>query len=129
VKCSAITRAGGRCRLDATHGSFCYQHSPDTVEERRRNASRAGRSGGNGRPGVSEIVQIKREIRGIVGGVLSGRIERRVGGVALSGYNILLRAVEVERRVAEVEAFEERVAELEAIVTEQKHRGGRRSRW
>jgi hypothetical protein len=124
VKCSAITRAGGRCRLDATHGSFCYQHSPETVEERRRNARKAGRSGGNGRPGVSEIAQIKREIRAIVGGVLSGRIERRVGGVALSGYNILLRAVEVERRIAEVEAYEERIEVLEAIVAE--NRGGRR---
>lgn len=114
AKCSAITRAGERCRLDATHGSFCYQHSPETVEERRRNARRGGRAGGNGRGGTSELVQVRREIRSVIGGVLSGRIERGTGSVMFMGYNALLRAVEVERKVRELEELEERITYLEA---------------
>jgi hypothetical protein len=32
LRCAAITKGGSRCKLDTTHGSYCYQHSPETVE-------------------------------------------------------------------------------------------------
>ena len=115
ARCAAITKGGSRCRLDATHGSYCYQHSPETAEERRRNARKGGRAGGNGRSsGVPELVRIKGEIRGVLSGVLSERVERGTGSVLFMGFNTLLRAVEIERKWRELDELEERIAALEA---------------
>src|SRR5215210_5653905 len=89
MRCEAITQAGSRCRLDATPGAtWCYSHDPARVEERRRIARKAGRSGGNGRSGASELAGIKRDIRGVLDGVLDGRIDRRsVGRVTAAAYS------------------------------------------
>jgi hypothetical protein len=114
MRCAAITRAGARCRLDATHGTYCYQHAPETAAERQRNAARGGKTGGNGRAGLSEIASIKRDIRRTVDGVLSGEVERGIAAVAFQGLNTLLKAVEAERRVRETDELAERIAELEA---------------
>jgi hypothetical protein len=114
ARCSAITKAGERCRLDAIPGAeWCYSHDPDRREERRQNARRAGRAGGRGRPGSGELVQIKREIRSVIGGVLTGHITRPVGAVAFQGFNALLKAIETERRIKETEELEERIEALE----------------
>jgi uncharacterized protein YwlG (UPF0340 family) len=60
------------------------------------------------------MAEVKREIRGVIEDVLSGRLERGVGAVAFQGFNALLKAVEVERKVRELEEVEERIAALEA---------------
>ena len=66
-------------------------------------ASKAARS----RPS-REIVSLKAELRAVIGGVLDGRIERGVGSCAAQLYNVLLRAVEVERKVRESVELEAR---------------------
>lgn len=104
MRCSAITKGGERCRLDATNGSFCWFHDPENAEERKRR----GRRGGKAR-GASELSEVKREIRTVVADVLGGRVERGVGAVVFQGYNTLLKAVEVERKVKETEELEERI--------------------
>src|SRR3982751_4293476 len=110
MRCEAITQAGSRCRLDATLGAtWCYSHDPARVEERRRNASKAGRSGGNGRAGGSELAVIKRDIRGVLDGVLAGRIDRGAGSCAAQLLNVLLRAVELERKVLETAELQGRL--------------------
>ena len=121
MRCRAITKGGTRCRLDATHGSYCYQHAPETVEERRRNASRGGKTGGNGRPGSGEVAEIKEEIRGVIGGVLSGRVERSTGATMFMGFNVLLRAVEIARKIKEQD---EVLARLEALEEQQPDNTG-----
>ena len=116
MRCEAITRAGSRCRLEATPGAtWCYSHDPARVAERRRNASKAGRSGGNGRAGVSELAGIKRDIRGVLDGVLDGRIDRGAGACAAQLYNTLIRLVELERKVRESD-LEERLERLERVL-------------
>ncbi len=112
MRCAAITKAGERCRLDATHGSYCYQHSPETAAERRRAARRGGKAGGNGRGGVSELIEVKRQIRAVITDVLSGQLDKGVGAVAFQGYNTLLKAVEIERRVREIDDLATEVEEL-----------------
>jgi hypothetical protein len=107
--------------LDATHGSYCYQHAPETLEERRRNASRGGKTGGNGRPGSGEVAEIKKEIRGVIGGVLSGRVERSTGATMFMGFNVLLRAVEIARKIKEQD---EVLARLEALEEQQPDNTG-----
>lgn len=114
ARCQAIKRGGERCKLEATHGSYCWSHAEGTAEERRRRARRGGKAGGNGRGGVSELRQIKGELRGVISDVLSGRVQRGAGSVAFQGYNCLLRACELERKVRELEEFEERLNELES---------------
>ena len=113
MRCAAITRAGARCKLDATHGGYCYQHAPETQAERQRNASRGGQAGGNGRAGVSELASIKRDIRRTVDGVLDGSVERGIAAVGFQGFNVLLKAVETERRVKETDELLERLERLE----------------
>ncbi len=118
MRCNAITSGGSRCKLDATSGSYCWSHAPENAEERKRR----GRRGGKAR-GASELSEIKREIRAVVDGVLGGQVERGVGAVAFQGFNSLLKAVEIARKIKETEELEARIAELEqAAETE----GGRR---
>lgn len=124
MRCAAITSGGDRCKLQATHGSYCWSHAPETAEERRRRARRGGKSGGNGRGGLSEIADVKRHVRGVISGTLSGRIDKGVAAVAFQGFNTLLKAVEQERRTRELEELEARLVELERA---QDERGG--ARW
>lgn len=115
ARCQAIKRGGERCKLEATHGSYCWSHAEETAEERRRRARRGGKAGGNGRSsGVSELKQIKSEIKDVIGDVLSGHVQRGVGSIAFQGYNCLLRVCELERKARELEELEERLNELES---------------
>ena len=93
---------------------------------RRRNASRGGRAGGRGRPlpGVAEIAEIKAAIRGVIDGVAAGEVEN--GAILFMGYNTLLRAVEVGRKVKDQDELEARIAELEGYA---EHRNGRGVAW
>ena len=108
MRCAAITRAGVRCKLDATSGSYCWSHAPENAAARRSRARRGGKARGAG-----EMSEIKREIRAVIDGVRDGSLQRAVGAVLFQGYNSLLRAVEVERKVKETEELEERIATLE----------------
>jgi hypothetical protein len=92
--------------------STCYGHRPDLAEERRRNASRGGKRGGRGRP-AAELAAAKREIHAVIAGVLTGRVERSVGAVVFQGFNTLLKAIEVERKIKETQDLEERITALE----------------
>lgn len=108
MRCAAITKRGGRCKLEATSGSYCWNHAPENAEARKRR----GRRGGKAR-GASELSEIKREIRAVLGDVLDKSIERGVGAIAFQGYNTLLKAVEAERKLREQEELEARIAALE----------------
>ncbi len=120
-QCSATTLKGAPCKGIPIHGNqWCVAHHPDHQEQRRRGSKKGGRRGGRGRTGPSEVRELQHEIRAIVGGALSGRVEKGVASVAFMGYNVLLRSVEVERRLIELGELEERVGELEAIYAEQK---------
>ncbi len=124
ARCQAIKADGERCRGEATPGvEWCYSHDPARAEERRRNASRGGRRGGRGRAGT-DLADLKRDIRGVIDGVLAGTISQGPGAVALQGYNALLRAAKVELEVREQTELIERIEALEGAYTEQK--GGRR---
>lgn len=118
MRCAAITRAGARCQLEATNGSYCWNHAPENAEARKQR----GRRGGKAR-GASELSAVKREIRSVVSDVLEGRVERGIGAVVFQGYNTLLKAVEVERKVKETEEIE---ARLEALKQVQEQKGGKR---
>ena len=114
TRCVHTKPGGERCGATAMKGyATCYGHREDLAEERRRNASRGGKAGGRGRAGPGEMKEIKGNIRSVIHGVLSGRIERGVGAVLFQGHNTLLKAVELERKVREQDELEERLRALE----------------
>nr|MDP9486062.1 hypothetical protein [Actinomycetota bacterium] len=73
MRCDGITSGGDRCKLEATHGSYCWSHAPETAGERRRRARRGGKTGGRGRPGA-DLTDLKRDVREVVDGVLEGTV-------------------------------------------------------
>ena len=122
MRCAAITKAGVRCKLDATNGSYCWSHAPENEEARRKRGRKGGKASG-----ASALSETKREIRNVIEGVLDGSIERGKGAVAFQGFNALLKAVEVERRIREQEELEERLARLESLQQQSRpstRRGG-----
>ena len=128
ARCQRIKADGERCKGTAMPGAnWCFNHSPDHAEERRANARKGGKTGGRGRPSV-QMGDLRQEIRAVVMGVLSGRVERGIGATVFMGYNTLLRAIEVERRVHEQDVVEARLDELEARLerakSEDDYRGG-----
>jgi hypothetical protein len=110
AQCSYIKPGGERCRGVAVHGStLCSAHHPDYQERRRAGVRRGGKARGAG-----ELAGIKSEIRSVIGLVQSRKLDRGVGAVVFQGYNTLLRAVEAERKIREVDELEERIAAMES---------------
>ena len=111
VVCAGITRGGERCTQSVNPGlTYCHHHDPSRSEERRRAASRAGKS----KPS-RELVSIKRQLQELANNVLSGKVERSDGAVVSQILNVLLRALEQERRWRELDEIEERLERLEHV--------------
>jgi hypothetical protein len=117
MRCAAITRAGERCKAEATHGSHCWSHAPETAEARKHRASKGGRSGGNGRasrsPRTAEAREIRGELRRMAAEVEARGLDR--GAAAVSGQllNYALGALRVEIKAEEVEELIPRIETLE----------------
>jgi|SRR5215211_5052412 len=121
MRCSAIKSGGERCRLDATHGSYCWSHAPETASERALRARRGGKAGGNGRPGSSELIEAKQGIRKVIADVLEGDVDKGKAAVALQGYNVLLRALGLEREIKETEELAAEISALKEEVNRREH--------
>ena len=109
ARCQGIKRDGGRCTLGVPPGvQWCFNHDPARAEERRRNASRAGKSAGG-----REIRELKRRISDVVDTVLEGSQDRGRAAVAIQGFNALRGVLELERKIRELDELEARIAALE----------------
>lgn len=128
AQCAFVKAGGERCGATAMGGySTCYGHRPDLAEERRRNASKGGRSGGRGRPRAGEeITWIRRMLKEAVADVSAGKMDRARAAVAIQGLNALRGLLETEYRIKEAQEFEDRIAALEEGLAEQ---GSRREHW
>jgi hypothetical protein len=112
ARCAGIKRDGGRCAVVVGPGqSHCYAHDPNRSKERKRNASRGGRSKGQG-----ELGELKRRIRSLAAEVLDGTADRSRAAVANQLYNTLLRAIEQERKQRELEELGERLEAIERVL-------------
>lgn len=112
-RCLGEKRDGGRCTvIVAPPDTHCYQHDPDRAEERRRNASRGGRSKGSG----AEIADLKRQLKGLAAGVLSGDVERANAVVVNQIINTRARLIELERKIREADELEARLEALESVL-------------
>ncbi len=105
----------------------CYGHREDLAEERKRNASKGGRTGGRGRPGATpEITEIKTLLKDLTDRVLRVEMGSGVAAVANQLINTRLRAVELERKVKKTDELAARIEQLEQAPEGQK--GGRKWR-
>ena len=115
-RCAGLKRDGGRCTVIVGEArTYCYQHDPDRSEERKRNASRGGRSKGNG-----ELGELKKRIKELAAEVLDGTADRARAAVANQLYNTLIRAIEQERKQRELEQIAARLEDLEGVLKGRK---------
>jgi hypothetical protein len=115
-RCAGIKRDGGRCTVVVGPGQIhCYAHDPDRWQERKRNASRGGRSKGKG-----ELGELKKRIKDLAAEVLDGTADRGRAAVANQLYNTLIRAVEQERKMRELGELAERLEALEEVLKGRK---------
>ena len=117
AQCAGIKRDGGRCTVvvgpSQTH---CYQHDPARSQERKRNASRGGRSKGNQR-----LAKLDKQLEDLAADTLADKVERGVAAVVNQIINTRARLVELDRKLREQEELE---ARLEAIEDVLKRRSG-----
>ena len=118
-RCPATKRDGSQCttivKPPQTH---CYQHDPERADERKRNASRAGKSTGG-----RDVKDLKRRISEVIDAVLEGSQDRGRAAVAIQGFNALRGVLELERKIREVDELEARIEALEG----NQEQGGRAS--
>jgi hypothetical protein len=111
-QCQGIKRDGGRCTVvvgpSQTH---CYQHDPARCGERRRNASKGGKSKGN-----PKLTRLDKQLEDLAADALEGKVERGVAAVVNQIINTRVRLLEVERKIMEQEELEERLAALEDVL-------------
>ncbi len=109
ARCAGTTRGGERCTtIVKPPQAYCYAHDPERASERRRNASRAARS----KPS-REVLDIKNHLKELTLEVLSGAVATAPYAVANQLINTRLRAVELERKVRELDELEARIEGLE----------------
>ena len=107
-QCSGIRRSGERCTQTVEPpNAYCWHHAPERAQERRRAASRAGRS----RPSA-EVRTIKEEIKAVIGEVKAGELDRNDAAVMIQGYRALKDFIALERSV---KVEDELAAELEEL--------------
>ncbi len=126
VRCSGITRSGSRCQRSAEGpNGLCWAHDPTNADQRRRLASKAGKS----KPGEArELAGIKQRLSDLADDVLEERVDKGVGAVASQVLNVYLRAIALELKAREQQELIERLEALEAIASgaSQPKPGGKR---
>jgi len=95
-------------------------HDPANAEQRKRAASRGGKSKPN-----RELADVKRLIGGLIAGVLKGTTNRGDAAVCGQLLNTKIRCCGLELRVREVDELEARLEELESLLTRQGEGSGR----
>lgn len=112
ARCAGHKPDGTPCeRIVGVSQRYCYSHDPGCAEARSRSASKAARSKTD-----VEIGAIKRRLREVAEGVLDGSIDKGKGSVSFQGFGVLIRAIEVERKVLETEQLVQEVEELKRLV-------------
>jgi hypothetical protein len=108
-RCNGITREGARCERSADGpNGLCWLHDPGRSEDRRRAASRAGRS----KPS-RELAGLKAQLQDLTEQVLAGELPTGPAAVANQLINTRLRAIELERKIKETDELEARIEALE----------------
>lgn len=115
-RCAGSKPTGESCeRIVPASQDYCYSHDPDRADERRRAASKAGKSKPN-----RDVADIKHRLSELADGVLDGSTDKGVGAVVSQILNVYLRAVSVELKAKEQQEIEARLEELEALLAQRE---------
>jgi hypothetical protein len=116
ARCAGNKDDGSPCeRIVSSATRYCYSHDPERADERRRNASRGGKSKGSG-----ELADLKKKLKDLAADVLDGTADRGRAAVANQLYNTLVRAIEQERKLRELDEFASRLEALEEVLKGRK---------
>jgi hypothetical protein len=111
-QCAGIKRDGGRCAVVVGPSQTdCYQHDPKRAQERKRNASRGGKSKGNQR-----LAKLDKQLEDLAANTLDDKVERGVAAVVNQILNTRARLIELERKIKEAEELEARLEALEDVL-------------
>src|SRR5215212_2115191 len=100
--CAGTKRDGSRCTATVEPPqTYCWWHDPENAEERRRAASKAGRSRPN-----RELAGFKALLEDLIEQVLAVDLQTGPAAVANQLINTRLRAIEHERKIRETENLE-----------------------
>jgi hypothetical protein len=122
-RCAAITRTGKRCKAEATHGSYCWSHAPETASARKSRAAKGGRAGGNGRPSRSgtraaETRKIRADLLRMAALVEERALDRGAASVSGRLLNYTLGAIRTEQKAVELDDVLPRLEALEKRIGE-----------
>ena len=112
--CRATTKYGCPCSntpLPCKEERYSQSRDPEHVAQRARNA-RAGLYGAHS-PGTTEIAEPKDELKALVREVKAGEVAPCVATVITQLSSVILRAIEQDGKVRELDDLEARVEELE----------------
>jgi hypothetical protein len=120
--CAGITRSGSRCTVSVEGGQqYCHHHDPSRAEQRRRSASKAGKSR---TPRI--ISDLHDLLDNTTERVLNGDLKPYPGMVAGQLIGVKIRLLEFEKALREQEELEERLERLEELANQQQQR---RTQW
>jgi hypothetical protein len=117
--CGAIKANGERCTARAIDGAeWCYNHHPDCANERKRNASKGGKSGGRERayPATRELTRLAERLERTADQVISEDMDRSKAVIVGQLLNGARAAWVASVKVKEAERLEEELEELKRIV-------------
>src|SRR5215208_1461216 len=96
-RCAGKKEDGSPCeRIVGASHSYCYSHDPARATERRRNASRGGRSKAN-----AAIAGLKAQLRKRAAAVLSCEVERGAATAVNQLINSQARPLDLDRLIKE----------------------------
>ena len=111
ARCAGNKPTGEDCeRIVGVSQQFCYAHDPSRSEQRRKAASKAGKTRTGG-----ELPEVKNKLRQLADDVLAGRVSKGEGSVAAQILGVYLRACETELKIREQTELEQRLAALEEL--------------
>jgi len=115
-RCRETKPDGTPCeRIVEASQDYCYAHDPARSAERKRNASRGGRARGN-----RELADLKKQLKVLATDVLSAKVDRGAAAVVNQILNTVIRAIEQERKMRELEELAGRLEELEQTIGQRK---------
>lgn len=120
-KCTSPKADGSPCTRDPQPGKdVCWSHddSEAIADQRRRNSSAGGKAvmslvSEKATAQRQEIAGIKEQLRTLAAELKDGSVPPQTGGVVVQVYNALLRAVDLDRKVRELDDMDERLSALE----------------
>jgi len=96
VRCGGFKRDGASCAVSvAEEQGYCWWHSPENAEERRRATSRGGKAKAN-----SLTRELHRQLAKLVDDVVTGELQAYRGAVACKLINGRIRLIETREEGA-----------------------------